>query len=234
MFVNLHHTEDVAKNIKTFWFVPNKPVDYVAGQYIEMYLPHDNPDKRGQKHWFTLSSSPTEKLISITTKHAAERVSTFKQTLFSLKPGAEIKISEPLGDFVLPKDVSIPLVFVAVGMGITPMRSIVKWLADTGEKRQIQLIYAVRALDEAAFLNLFEAYGLDPRIILSDPPSSWTGLTGRLSGKRILEVVGHTPDQLIFVSGPEPVTERLETELLAAGVAKDKLVLDSFPGYPAA
>ncbi len=206
----------------------------MAGQYIEMYLPHDNPDERGQKHWFTLSSSPTEKLISITTKRAVDQVSTFKQMLFGLKLGAEIKISEPMGDFVLPKDTAIPLVFVAGGMGITPMRSMVKWLTDRDEKRQIQLIYAVRTLEEAAFLDLFEAYDLKPEIILSQPSANWTGLSGHLSSERVLEIAGQNPEQLLYVSGPEPLTERLETELLSAGVAKHKMVLDSFPGYPAA
>lgn len=234
MLVKLDHMEDEAQNIKTFWLEPEKQVDYVAGQYIEMYLPHENPDARGQKHWFTLSSSPSEKLISITTKQAASQMSTFKQVLFSMKLGAEIKISEPLGDFVLPKDTSIPLVFVAAGMGITPVRSMVKWLKDSGEKRRIQLIYSVRALEEAAFLDLFDAYGLKPGIILSRPDADWSGLTGQLSGERVLKIAGQDPQQLLYVSGPEPLTEKLETELLAAGVAKDKLVLDSFPGYPAA
>ena len=68
MQIILDHTEDIAENIKTFWFVPKKPMDYIAGQFIEMTLPHDHPDERGQKHWFTLSSSPTEPLISITNK----------------------------------------------------------------------------------------------------------------------------------------------------------------------
>lgn len=234
MQVKLDHTQDEAQNIKTFWFESQKPVDYIAGQYIEMYLPHDSADMRGQKHWFTLSSSPTEKLISITTKHAVDYVSTFKQALFGLKPGDEIKISAPMGDFVLPKDTSIPLFFVAAGIGATPMRSMVKWLKDTGEKRRIQMIYSARMLDDVAFRDLFETYGVQLDIMLSGQAAQWAGHTGQLSSERILELAGQDPNQLIYVSGPEPLTEKLEAELLAAGVSKDKLVLDSFPGYPAA
>jgi ferredoxin-NADP reductase len=84
MKITLDYTENIAKNIQTFWFKPDKPVRYVAGQFIELTLPHDNPDKRGIKRWFTLSSSPTEPLISITTKHAENIVSSFKQNLFNL------------------------------------------------------------------------------------------------------------------------------------------------------
>src|SRR3989344_7668 len=132
-------------NVTTFWFKPERPLAYTAGQFIEMYLPHDNPDERGIKHWFTLSSSPTEELVSITTKLAGAKSSSFKKTLFALRPGVEIKIVEPMGDFVLPKDIGIPLIFVAGGMGITPFRSIIKWLSDRNEKRDITLLYAASA-----------------------------------------------------------------------------------------
>ncbi len=63
MRVTLDHTEDVALNIKTFWWKPERPVRYTAGQFIELMLPHENSDKRGSKRWFTLSSSPSEDLL---------------------------------------------------------------------------------------------------------------------------------------------------------------------------
>jgi len=231
MLVTLDHIEDIAQNIQTFWFKPDKPLDYIAGQFIEMTLPHDNPDARGQKHWFTLSSSPTEPLISITTKHATGQVSTFKQTLFGLKVGAKIAISDAMGDFVLPKDTTLPLVFVAGGIGVTPMRSMVKWLTDKHEKRPIHVIYGARTLAEVAFRELFEEYGLKLDIILSEQTGNWSGRTGHLSSELILALAGRSANQLIYVSGPEPMTEKIEAGLLASGVASDKLVLDFFPGY---
>ena len=57
MQVTLDHVEDIAQNIKTFWFKPEKSLRHVAGQFIELTIPHDNADKRGQKRWFTLSDS---------------------------------------------------------------------------------------------------------------------------------------------------------------------------------
>ena len=56
-----------------------------------------------------------------------------------------------MGDFVLPKDTTLPLVFVAGGIGVTPIRSMVKWLTDTDQKRTIHVIYAARSLPEIAF-----------------------------------------------------------------------------------
>ncbi len=230
MNATLRRTEKVAENIQTFWFEPDKAVDYLAGQFVEMYLPHKNADARGQKHWFTLSSSPTEEYISITTKYALGRASTFKQQLFALKPGAKVRISEPMGDFVLPKDKSIPLLFVAGGIGITPMRSMVKWLTDSKEQRDVSLIYGVKTPDELAFLDLFKSYGIVPEILASKPNTGWPGRKGHIASGLIMDSVTHE-EQLIYISGPEPMTEKLEADLLATGIEPQRLVLDFFPGY---
>src|SRR4051812_34213512 len=123
------HSQPEAANITTFFFRPEKPVQYTAGQFTELYLPHNNPDKRGIKRWFTISSSPSEELLSITTKFTPEKGSSFKETLRKLVPGTEVHLEEPMGDFVLPKLIQTPLIFVAGGIGITPFHSILEWLA---------------------------------------------------------------------------------------------------------
>lgn len=233
MKATLHHVEAIATDIKTFWFKPERPVRYIAGQFIEMFLPPEGMDDRGHKRWFTLSSSPTDEFISITTKHATGQVSTFKQILFGMQPGSEVTISEPMGDFVLPKDANLPLVFVAGGIGVTPIHSMIKFLRDTGEQRHVHIIYGAKSLDEIAFRELFEGYGAQLDVVLSDQIANWSGRTGRLSAELILELAGKNPDQLVYVSGPEPMVETLEKDLLAAGVDKQKLVLDFFPNYPA-
>lgn len=231
MKVTLRDKKSEASNITTFFFEPPKKVGFVAGQFIEMTLPHDNPDERGTKHWFTLSSSPSSEFLTITTKFASGKSSTFKQALFGLEPGAEVEMNEPSGDFVLPKDSSRPLIFVAGGIGLTPFHSIMQWLADTGEKRDIKFLYSVRNESEIIFQDTVKAAGAEETIVVGEPSPNWQGETGRISAEQILEFRGPGKDGLIFVSGPEPMVEALEKNLLAAGVKKDELVLDYFPGY---
>jgi ferredoxin-NADP reductase len=232
MNVTLDHTEDVAENIKTFWFKPEKPVRYTAGQFTEIYLPHDNADNRGTRRWFTLSSSPTDPLLSITTKFAGDTSSTFKKTLFSLQLGTPLKLAEPMGDFVLPKDPNTPLVFVAGGIGVTPMHSMVKYLLDTKERRNIQVIYAVTHLTELAFEPLFKEYGVAFAVIVKEPPADYTGESGSLDGTRILKLA---PDDgsttMYYLSGPEPMVEAFTKDMKHLGVNKHRIVTDYFPGY---
>jgi glycine betaine catabolism B len=234
MNVTLDHIEDIAANIKTFWFKPDHPIQYTAGQFIELFLPHENADDRGQKRWFTLSSSPTEApLISITTKFATDRGSTFKATLHSLQPGTQLRMVEPMGDFVLPKDKSLPLLFVAGGMGVTPMRSMVKYLSDAREQRNLQMIYGVNHTEDFAFLPLFEAYDMKFRPIVKDPGADWKGETGGITPELILEATGDSQDMIIYLSGPEPMIEDFDKALKERGVNKHRIVTDFFPGYPA-
>lgn len=217
--------------VRTFWFKPSQPVHYTPGQFIELYLPHDNPDDRGQKRWFTLSSSPTDTEISITTKFAGEASSSFKHALWNLQLGAKLRIVEPMGDFVLTKDAQEPLVFIAGGLGLTPFHSIIKWLSDTGEKRPIEIILAFTKQSDILFEDLFRNYTKDVTIVLAEPPVDWQGETGHLTGKRILNLINNAVSKRVYVSGPEPMVETIEKDLLAAGVDKHKLVLDFFPGY---
>ncbi len=231
MKVVFDHSEEVAHRIRTFWFKPDKPVRYIAGQFTQIHLPHPDTDERGDKRWFTLSSSPTDPMVSITTKFAAENGSSFKRMLAALKPGTKLNLADPMGDFVLPKDIKLPLLFAAAGMGITPMHSMIKWLKDTDEQRQIQLIHAVNKSDELAWRDLFESHGLNFTPIVKEPGPNWQGGTGQLSAMRIAEIYNDSPAAFVYISGPEPMIEDFFKQLPPLGIAKDKLVTDYFPGY---
>jgi ferredoxin-NADP reductase len=226
--VKIHHETQA---IWTFYFHPKTPLSYTAGQFVEVCLPHHTRDDRGQKRWFTLSSSPTDELLSITTKFAGNASSSFKKALFELEPGEKISISEPMGDFVLPRDTSRPLVFVAGGIGLTPFHSMLSWLGASGETRDIKFLYSVRNQSEIIFTNTFKTAGIEPTIVVAEPSKSWRGRTGRLDANTILGLEKPAETALIYVSGPEPMTEALEKDLKAAGLKKSQLVLDFFPGY---
>jgi ferredoxin-NADP reductase len=230
MKVVFDHKEPTAKNLKTFWFKPERPVEYLAGQYTEIRLPHDNPDERGDKRWFTLSSSPTDEMVSITTKIFPEH-STFKGALDSLKTATPLTLADPMGDFVLPKDKTIPLLFIAGGIGVTPMHSMIKWLKDTGEERQIHLVYAVNDLEDMAFRDLFESYSLKFTPLVTNPSKDWKGETGRLSGERIMQFMNGDPRELVYISGPELMVKQFATDLQKLGIKSSRIVIDDFPGY---
>ncbi len=210
-----------------------KPV-FTAGQFLEWTLPHPNSDDRSIRRWFTISSSPTEDEVLLTTRFA-EKGSTFKTTLHSLKIGDTITASGVEGDFVLPDDKSRPLVFIAGGIGVTPFRSMVKYLLDSGEKRLITLFYAVNSEADLVYMDIFEqaVQTMDMKIIpiVSEPSASWKGHRGRLDKKIIKDEVPELGSPLFYVSGPEPMVEAVEKILRSIGVERNQIQQDFFPGY---
>jgi ferredoxin-NADP reductase len=231
MKLTFDHDKEEADDIRTFFFTPEKPLNYTAGQYIELTIDHKNPDNRGIKRWFTLSSSPEDEFLTITTKFNFEKFSSFKKALLRLKQGDELFFNGPMGDFVLPKIIQTPLIFVAGGIGITPFHSILTWLSQTAEERPIQLIYAVKNEDEILFQETFDKANQHVSIIVSEPSAAWGGERGHISGELILGLADIKENSLVYVSGPEPMVESLEKELNAKGIKKSQLVLDFFPNY---
>lgn len=231
MKVVLDHTRPEADNITTFFFRPESQLNYTAGQYIQLSLPHPHPDSRGSKRWFTLSSSPTDELLSITTKFASKNSSSFKRTLRTLQPGAELNMSDPMGDFVLPKLIQTPLVFVACGIGVTPFHSIFSWLANVKEPRSIRFLYGVDNEDEIIFQDTFAAADIHSTIVVSHPSAAWGGERGHLNAGLILGLETPDADSLFYLSGPEKVVINLKKQLLAAGINSQKIVTDEFLNY---
>lgn len=225
------HSREEAANIRTFFFKPDSSINFTAGQYAEWTLKHSKPDDRGVKRWFTISSPPTDEFVTITTKFA-EKPSSFKRALHNLKPGDEILMSEPMGDFVLPQLIQTPLIFVAGGIGITPFHSILGWLTSTKEERQMKLLYAVSNEDEIIFQESFDKAHIHPTLLVSNPSSAWGGERGLLSANLIMGLEQPTEDSLVYVSGPEAMVQKLQKDLIHSGLHRNQIVTDEFPNYP--
>lgn len=220
--------EQLSPEIATFWFRPDHKPNYMAGQFIEISLPH-SADKRGERRWFTLSSSPTDELISITTRFGAEP-SSFKKLLRSLDPGDVIHASQPMGDFVLPRDRTIPLLFVAIGIGITPIKSILSYLEASSEERTVRILYAAKNEEELVYKDIVTRVDPDAQFYLRKPKNV-SDLPRIISSQDILQTATGMGNPYIYISGPEEVVEALFTELREAGIKNSRLVTDYFQGY---
>lgn len=220
MKIKLVKKTPLGGNITTFWFEPETPVQYIAGQYIELFLPHSNPDERKARRWFTLSSSPTEELLAITTRLIEPRRSTFKTALSNLKVGDEIKMLPPMGDFVLPKDETLPLMFIVAGIGVTPFRSMLKFLLDKDKRLDITVIYVPTRADEMIFSE-----------ILKKGSKKFIHHSGRLGGQDILDYSGKLSNHIIYLAGPERMVENIQNDLIMAGVNQTQIRTDFFHNY---
>lgn len=219
-----------------FFFKRPKDLAYTAGQYLEWTLPHKKTDSRGNRRYFSISSSPTEDEISMLVKFY-ENPSSYKKRLISLDENEEIVTSSLSGEFILPKNQAVPMVFIAGGVGIAPFRSMIKYILDKQLKVDIILLFANRHEADIIYKDLLEKVlplGIKTVDILTDTaslPEGWKGLTGHLDENKIKDAVPDYKRRLFYVSGPQLMVQSFEKILLNIGISKRNMKIDFFPGY---
>jgi len=116
---------------------------YKAGQYVAVHL--DN-EKSSRGKFYTISSSPKDKSLTISVKKIGE----FSSALHDLKVKDAIYLSNPLGWFY-PEPRMEKIVFLAAGIGITPFFSILKDYANKKIEKEIYLYYTNKTFKDIAF-----------------------------------------------------------------------------------
>lgn len=122
-------------------------------------------------------------------------------------PGSLIDLDGPFGSFGLPAAFDhAPLLFVAGGTGIAPLRSMLMDRLSRPRVPQIALIYSARSVDEFAFRSELAAIEASGRIVTyftvtRDEQTSWPGRRGRISEALLKEALPST-DAVCLVCGP--------------------------------
>lgn len=233
LHLKLAHIERSSDRVAGYVFTSNRKITFQPGQYMEwtMDLPH--MDGRGNRRTFSIASSPTEEQVMLGVKFY-EPSSTYKTALKAFKPGDILVAGQLAGDFVLPTDQKEKLVFIAGGIGITPFRSMLKYIIDTGQKRDIVMIYAVSDPSEVAYSDVLkeaEAHGIRIiRLLTSEKaPKSWKGSTGKLTAELLAKEIPDHRERAFYLSGPQPMIEGLKSTIKNLGARKIKT--DYFTGY---
>ncbi len=236
LILKLKEKKKLSPQIYEFIFPLPHRLNFVPGQYMEWTLSHPHSDARGNRRYFTLACSPTEKELHIGVKFE-EQSSSFKKVLLVLDNNKEIVASQLTGDFVLPTDQDQKLVFLAGGIGITPFRSMIKFLLDTGQKRTIALFYANKNVSEIVYQDIFDRaqeLGLKTIYTLTDKehlPDGWTGKMGRVTPEMVKEEVPDFRERIFYLSGPHAMVISFEEMLKNLGIPGRQIRVDFFPGY---
>ncbi len=151
----------------------------------------------------------------------------------------DVMISSQLGgDFTLPKNKKQKLVFIAGGIGITPFRSMIKYLLDTDNSRSIIMFYSNRKISEIVYKDIFDAaskkFGMKTVYTLTDSascPADWDGCKGYLNPEIILKEVPDFKERLFYISGPNAMVISYENILKKIGVKQENIKTDFFPGF---
>ena len=219
--------------IKTFRFpIYAKGVRYLPGQFFFLTIKVGDKDAI---HHFSFSSSPTERGYIEFSKRITG--SDFSQALDAMKPGTRASLRGPVGFFTLPLK-HRRLAFLSGGIGITPLRSMLRYIADKGLDYDIVMLYGNKSYEDIPFREELDEItashpGLRLENVLSEPdlPAGWKGKTGLISGDMLREVIPDYTERRFYISGPPRMVISLESQILGLGIPPKQIRRDSFTGY---
>ena len=221
-------------------------LDYKAGQFAFFDIGEVYNDSKGPIRHFTISSSPTEDFIMLSTRI---RDSPYKQRLASLEKGAKVKVRGPQGEFVIHEDYSKTAIFLSGGIGVTPFRSMIKYATDIQLPLKIIMFDSNKNKENVLFKKEFDEwtsqnkniviiYNLteekNPQEQQSSPMDIWKGEYGRIDKAMILRYVDSSTlkDSLFYICGPPNMLKAMKSLIQEElKIPEEKIKVEEFTGY---
>jgi predicted ferric reductase len=182
------------------------------------------------RHPFSISSSAekTER-VALSIKAAGD----FTREIGQLKPGATAYLDGPHGAFTMDRHDGPGFVFIGAGVGITPLMSMLRTMADRNDPRPCYLFFGNREWEGVAFREEIEELkgrlNLEVMHVLSRPPEGWEGNEGRISAAVLAR---HLPERYqrlqYFICGSDSMMDATEEALIHLGVSKRRVHTERF------
>lgn len=223
-------------DVKTFRLVGETPVlfSYRPGQFVTLLL---DLDGEAVQRSYSISSSPSRPhVLEITVKRVpGGRVSNWLCDHVAV--GQSLTLKGPAGRFTCFDSPASKMLFIAAGSGISPIMSMIRWIADTMADVDVALLASFRSPADIIFrkeLDLISARHPRFRIALTltsasgEQTDAWTGLTGRIGKSRLAEMASDLDQRPVFLCGPEPFAAAVRNSLDELGFDQSKLYSESF------
>lgn len=197
-----------------------------AGQYVVMQC-FINGDWINRS--YTLTSAATNNAFyEIAIKHEEEGI--FSSWLLKHENETlSIRISTPDGKFTPNFDLSIPIVCLMAGIGITPSVAFARTCVETNSSRPIYIHYSAHLEQDFAYLSelnkLSETYALMKVVTRS------TQNEGRLQQSDLAELTQKFPDAEYFICGPADYEKNIKMHLLELGISEHKIIVENFSHF---
>lgn len=235
--LTLIRKQTVAEDTLAFYFEKPHDFSFKPGQCVRLIL-IDPPqtDGEGNGRYLSLASTPDESELMVATRI---RNSAFKQVLSSLKPGANVTLKGPYGDFTLPEHPPKSVVFITGGIGITPVRSMLLQAMADHDRQPMTLFYANRRPEDAAFLdeltqaciNRANCTLVATMSKMQQSSLSWQGEQGHVDQAMLERYLDDLTAPVYYLDGPPELVAAMKNMLSQAGVSEDQVRTEEFAGY---
>ncbi len=220
--------------VKSFRFKIKENMHFKPGQFFFVTIKIEGTDVT--KH-FSFSNSPTERGYIEFTKRITE--SEYSKALDRLKTGDWAKLKLPYGSFTFEGEYE-KIAFLSGGIGITPIRSICKYVADKGLSTDIVLLYGNNKEEDIIFRedldriastnkNICIVYTLTSSDVNKE---KWSGRSGYINEKMIKEEIADYKERVFYICGPPKMVKSLIDILKnKLGIGEEKIKVENFVGY---
>lgn len=178
-----------------------------------------------QEHPFSLSKVTTNDHMRITVKDSGDYTSMIQ----NLKSGSKVMVAGPFGTFTSAKAISQKRLYLAGGIGVTPLRSLIE--EGVQKNDDAVLIWSNKtAIDEIyqAELASFEAAS-KLRVIRFFTKEKKTGyLSGRVTADIISQLIPDVKERSVYICGPGKFIIELEKDLLQSGLPPRQIHTEKF------
>jgi ferredoxin-NADP reductase len=199
---------------------------HLPGQHVDVRLTAE--DGYQAQRSYSIASAPQDAQLVLTVERLPDgEVSPYLTD--ALEPGDDLELRGPIGGyFVWREALGGPLLLVAGGSGVVPLRAMLRHHRATASEIPVRLLYSARTRSDLIYPD--ELAGYDTTITLTrEQPPGWTGHTGRVDRELLAETAWSPAERpLVYVCGPTGFVEAIADTLVGLGHDASRIRTERF------
>jgi ferredoxin-NADP reductase len=212
--------EETARTKSLVLDIPHWP-GHQPGQHVDIRLTAE--DGYQAERSYSIASAPEDNFVVITVERIDDgEVSPYLTQ--DLRAGDQLELRGPIGGyFVWQAALGGPLLLVAGGSGIVPLRAILRHYTATASDIPVRVLYSARSLADVIYREelkrMRDDHGLDVRFALTrQQPAGWSGYSRRIDLELLAEVARPDNERLLtYICGPASFVETAADGLVKLG-----------------
>ena len=223
--------ETLTPTIRGVWVKLDRPMQFQAGQYVNIEL----PELAGQSRAFSLASAPqSPDVVELNIRIVpGGQVTTWVHE--NLAVGGKIKITGPYGRFFVKKSANVPLIFMAGGSGLSSPKSMIEDLLAEGCTLPMTLVYGQRCRDELYYDAEFRALAAKhpnftyvPALSSEPEGSDWNGARGFVHEAAKAHFDNDFRGHKAYLCGPPAMIEACISTLMQGRLYERDIYMEKF------
>lgn len=223
--------EALTPTIRGIWLKLDRPMEFQAGQYINLEIPAVD----GQSRAFSLANSPQSgDIVELNVRIVpGGQVTTWLHE--KLEIGEKLKLTGPYGRFFVKKSANLPLIFMAGGSGLSSPKSMIEDLLAEGFDKPMTLVYGQRSRDELYYDAEFRAlaekhanFSYVPALSSEPEGSDWTGARGFVHEAAKAHFNNDFRGHKAYLCGPPAMIEACISTLMQGRLFERDIYMEKF------